>query len=277
MAGTKHKSNTELLAQGIANISSSLFGGLPATGAIARTATNIKAGAISPISGMMHALWLFLFMVALSPLIVKVPLAALSAILIVVAWNMSEIKHVQAIFRAPKSDVVVLLTTFFLTVLVDLNFAIQAGISLAAILFINSMMQSVRIHSINEEDETDDPDAITKKIVPSGVEVYEIKGPLFFGITEKFVDTLKNFEVPPKAFILRLRYVPIIDAAGLHALEIVHEKLQKGGAVLILSGVNKNVLTYIKKSKLNEKIGDANIVDHIDKALLIATQIAQNK
>jgi SulP family sulfate permease len=277
MAGTKHKSNTELLAQGVANISSSLFGGLPATGAIARTATNIKAGAISPISGMMHALWLFLFMVALSPLIVKVPLAALSAILIVVAWNMSEIKHVQAIFRAPKSDVVVLLTTFFLTVLVDLNFAIQAGISLAAILFINSMMQSVRIHSINEEDETDDPDAITKKIVPSGVEVYEIKGPLFFGITEKFVDTLKNFEVPPKAFILRLRYVPIIDAAGLHALEIVHEKLQKGGAVLILSGVNKNVLTYIKKSKLNEKIGDANIVDHIDKALLIATQIAQNK
>ena len=277
MAGTKHKSNTELLAQGVANVSSSLFGGLPATGAIARTATNIKAGAISPISGMMHALWLFLFMVALSPLIVKVPLATLSAILIVVAWNMSEIKHVKAIFRAPKSDVVVLLTTFFLTVLVDLNFAIQAGISLAAILFINSMMQSVRIHSIHEEDETDDPDAITKKIVPSGVEVYEIKGPLFFGIAEKFVDTLKNFEVSPKAFILRLRYVPIIDAAGLHALEIVHEKLQKEGAVLILSGVNKNVLTYIKKSKLNEKIGDTNIVDHIDKALLIATQINEEK
>lgn len=268
MAGTKHKPNTELLAQGVANIGSSIFGGLPATGAIARTATNIKAGAVSPISGIMHALWLLLFMIFLAPLIVKVPLAALSAILIVVAWNMSEIKHIQSIMKAPVADRVVLFVTFALTVLVDLNFAIQTGIALAAILFIHSMMQAVEIKSYNEEDEeNDDPDATSKKIIPDGVEVYEINGPLFFGIAEKLVDTLTLFEAPPKAFILRLRHVPMIDAAGLHALEILDQKLKDQASVLILSGVNKNVHTYLHKSKLDKKIGEANIVDHIDKAI----------
>ncbi|MFA6188896.1 MAG: sulfate permease [Sulfuricurvum sp.] len=268
MAGTKHKPNTELLAQGVANIGSSLFGGLPATGAIARTATNIKAGAVSPVSGIMHALWLLLFMIFLAPLIVKVPLAALSAILIVVAWNMSEIKHIQSIMKAPVADRVVLFVTFALTVLVDLNFAIQTGIALAAILFIHSMMQAVEIKSYNEEDEeNDDPDATSKKIIPDGVEVYEINGPLFFGIAEKLVDTLTLFEAPPKAFILRLRHVPMIDAAGLHALEILDQKLKDQDSVLILSGVNKNVHTYLRKSKLDKKIGEANIVDHIDKAI----------
>lgn len=268
MAGTKHKPNTELLAQGIANISSSIFGGLPATGAIARTATNIKAGAVSPVSGILHAFWLLLFMILLAPLIVKVPLAALSAILIVVAWNMSEIKHVQSIMKAPRADRVVLLVTFALTVLVDLNFAIQAGISLAAILFIHSMMQAVEIKSYDEKDEDDDdPDATSKKIIPSGVEVYEINGPLFFGIAEKLVDTLALFEAPPKAFILRLRHVPMIDAAGLHALEVLNQRLQDQHSILILSGVNKTVRMYIRNSKLDKKIGEANIVDHIDKAI----------
>lgn len=273
MAGTKHKPNTELLAQGVANIASSVFGGLPATGAIARTATNIKAGAVSPISGMMHAFWLFLFMILLAPLIVKVPLAALSAILIVVAWNMSEIKHIRSIMKAPRSDRVVLFVTFTLTVLVDLNFAIQAGISLAAILFIHSMMQAVEIKSYNEEDEeNDDPDATSKKIIPNGVEVYEINGPLFFGIAEKLIDTLALFEAPPKAFILRLRHVPMIDAAGLHALEVLNQRLQEQHSVLILSGVNKTVRMYIRNSKLDKKIGEANIVDHIDKAIYRATE-----
>ncbi|MBD3842324.1 MAG: STAS domain-containing protein [Campylobacterales bacterium] len=276
MAGTKHKSNTELLAQGVANVGSSIFGGLPATGAIARTATNIKAGAISPISGIMHSFFLFVFMMLLAPLIVKVPLAALSAILIVVAWNMSEIQHIKSILRAPRGDVFILLITFFLTVLVDLNFAIQAGISLSALLFINSMMQSTRIHSIDDEDETDDPDAITKKVVPNYVEVYEIKGPLFFGITEKLIDTLTSFETLPKVFILRLRYVPIIDAAGLHTLDIIYQRLHNNGGVLLLSGVNKNVSTYLKKSGLNKLIGDENILDHIDKALERANTIVSN-
>lgn len=273
MAGTKHKPNTELLAQGVANIASSIFGGLPATGAIARTATNIKAGAISPVSGIMHALWLLLFMILLAPLIVKVPLAALSAILIVVAWNMSEIKHIQSIMKAPRADRVVLVVTFALTVLVDLNFAIQAGISLAAILFIHSMMQAVEIKAYDEEDEeNDDPDATSKKTIPQGVEVYEINGPLFFGVAEKLVDILSLFESPPKAFILRLRHVPMIDAAGLHALEVLNQKLKDNHSVLILSGVNKTVQMYIRNSKLDKKIGEANIVDHIDKAIRRANE-----
>ncbi|MDP1785047.1 MAG: SulP family inorganic anion transporter [Sulfuricurvum sp.] len=273
MAGTKHKPNTELLAQGVANIASSIFGGLPATGAIARTATNIKAGAISPVSGIMHALWLLLFMILLAPLIVKVPLAALSAILIVVAWNMSEIKHIQSIMKAPRADRVVLVVTFALTVLVDLNFAIQAGISLAAILFIHSMMQAVEIKAYDEEEEeNDDPDATSKKTIPKGVEVYEINGPLFFGVAEKLVDILSLFESPPKAFILRLRHVPMIDAAGLHALEVLNQKLKDTHSVLILSGVNKTVQMYIRNSKLDKKIGEANIVDHIDKAIRRANE-----
>lgn len=273
MAGTKHKPNTELFAQGIANIASSIFGGLPATGAIARTATNVKSGAVSPVSGMFHALWLLLFMVLLSPLIVKVPLAVLSAILIVVAWNMAEIKHIQAIIKTPKADIFVLFVTFILTVLVDLNFAIQAGISLASILFINSMMKSVRIKSYTDEEETDDPDSILKKEVPVGVEVYEVQGPLFFGIVENFIDIFTNKEDTTKVFILRLRYVPLIDAAGLHAIEVVYDKLKEKDSHLILSGVTRKVDKYLKNTKLNEKIGKENIVDHIDKALLRALEL----
>ncbi|MDD5211313.1 MAG: SulP family inorganic anion transporter, partial [Sulfuricurvum sp.] len=273
MAGTKHKPNTELLAQGVANIASSIFGGLPATGAIARTATNIKAGAVSPVSGMMHALWLFGFMILLAPLIIKVPLAALSAILIVVAWNMSEIKHIKSIMKAPRADQVVLFVTFSLTVLVDLNVAIQTGIALASILFIHSMMNAVEIKAYNDEDEeNDDPDATSKKIIPKGVEVYEIKGPLFFGIAEKLVDTLLLFETPPRVFILRLRHVPMIDAAGLHALESLNTQLRIQASVLILSGVNKNVHNYMRKSGLCDEIGELHIVDHIDKAIAIAKE-----
>lgn len=268
MTGTRHKSNAELLGQGVANIASGIFGGLPATGAIARTATNIKAGARTPIAGIMHAVWLFIFMLLLAPLIVKVPLAALAAILMVVAWNMSEIKHVKEIMNAPKTDRIVLLLTFVLTVLVDLNFAIQAGIALASILFIDQMMKSTQIRAVLSEE--DDPDSIAHKIIPPQVEVYEIQGPLFFGVAEKLVDTLMLFERPPKVFILRMRYVPLIDAAGLHALEILHERLSHTDTQLILSGVNAQVHRFIMASHIDEKIGHANIVDHIDKAILRA-------
>ncbi len=271
MSGTRHKSNAELLGQGIANIASAIFGGLPATGAIARTATNVKAGARTPVAGMMHALWLFLFMLLLSPLIIKVPLAALAAILMVVAWNMSELKHVREIMQAPRSDRIVLIVTFLLTVLVDLNFAIQAGIALASILFIDQMMKATQIRSV--ESEEDDPDSIHHKSIRSGVEVYEIQGPLFFGVAEKLVDTLLLFETPPKIFILRMRYVPLIDAAGLHALEILHERLTHNDTVLILSGVNPQVRRFISQSHIDDKIGKENIVDHIDKAILRTNEI----
>lgn len=272
MAGTRHKPNAELLGQGIANVASAVFGGLPATGAIARTATNIKAGAKSPIAGIMHAVWLFVFMIILAPIIVKVPLAALSAILIVVAWNMAEIKHFRAIMNAPKADRVVLITTFILTVLVDLNFAIQAGIALASILFIDQMMKATEIKAINQEEESD-PDSTLNKKFPPNVEVYEINGPLFFGIAEKLVDTLNVLEIPPKVFILRMRYVPLIDSAGLHALEVLHDRLKGNGTILILSGVSKNINKFIIKSKLNEIIGNENICNHIDKAIIRANEI----
>jgi len=266
MAGTRHKPNAELLGQGVANIASAVFGGLPATGAIARTATNVKAGARTPVAGMMHAVWLFLFMVLFSPLIIKVPLAALAAILMIVAWNMSEIKHVREIMLAPRSDRIILIVTFLLTVLVDLNFAIQAGIALASILFIDQMMKTTQIRSV--ESEEDDPDSIHNKSIPNEVEVYEIQGPLFFGVAEKLVDTLMLFETPPKVFILRMRYVPLIDAAGLHALEVLQERFTHNQTVLILSGVNPQVRRFISQSHIDEKIGLENIVDHIDKALL---------
>lgn len=275
MSGTRHKSNAELLGQGIANIASGLFGGLPATGAIARTATNIKAGARTPVAGMMHAIWLFLFMLLLSPLIVKVPLAALAAILMVVAWNMSEIKHIKEIMQAPRTDRIVLLVTFLLTVLVDLNFAIQAGIALASILFIDQMMKSTQIRPM--ESEENDPDSTVNKAIPKGVEVYEIQGPLFFGVAEKLVDTLLLFEKPPQVFILRMRYVPLIDAAGLHALEVLHERLSHTGTRLILSGVNPQVEQFIRSSHIDETVGRENIVDHIDKALSRAAEIVKEK
>jgi SulP family sulfate permease len=271
MSGTRHKSNAELLGQGIGNIASAIFGGLPATGAIARTATNVKAGARTPVAGMMHALWLFLFMLLLSPLIVKVPLSALAAILMIVAWNMSEFKHVREIMQAPRSDRIVLILTFALTVLVDLNFAIQAGIALASILFINQMMKATQIRSV--ESEEDDPDSIHHKSIPEWVEVYEIQGPLFFGVAEKLVDTLSLFETPPKIFILRMRYVPLIDAAGLHALEVLHERLAQQQTRLILSGVNPQVRRFIAQSHIDEKIGVENIVDHIDKALIRTNEL----
>lgn len=265
MTGTRHKSNAELLGQGVANIASGIFGGLPATGAIARTATNIKAGARSPVAGMMHAFWLFIFMLLLAPLIVKVPLAALAAILMVVAWNMSELKHIREIMHAPRTDRIVLIVTFLLTVLVDLNFAIQAGIALASILFIDQMMKATQIRAVESEEE--DPDSIQNKTIPKEVEVYEIQGPLFFGVAEKLVDTLALFEKPCQVFILRMRYVPLIDAAGLHALEVLHERLHEKHTHLILSGVNPQVRKFIEKSHIDERIGKENIVDHIDKAL----------
>jgi sulfate permease, SulP family len=272
MTGTHHKSNAELFGQGAANIASSFFGGLPATGAIARTATNIKAGARTPIAGIMHALWLFLFMIFLAPLIVKIPLATLAAILIVVAWNMSEVKHVKEIMKAPRSDRIILIITFMLTILVDLNFAIQAGIALASILFIDSMMKVTKIRTFENEE---DPDSIDQKTIPQDVEVYEIQGPLFFGVAGKLVDISTLFKHPPKVFILRMRYVPLIDAAGLHALEILYERLTKQQTTLILSGVRQEVHSHILKASLNRLIGDENIVDHINKAITRASNLTQ--
>lgn len=275
MSGDKHKSNTELIAQGGANIASVVFGGIAATGAIARTATNIKSGAKSPLSGVFHALWLAVFMALLAPLIVKTPLAVLSAILMVIAWNMSEIKHFKSIFKAPRSDIAVLLTTFILTVTVDLNFAIQAGISLASILFIAKITEATEI-KVSLPDGYD-KDATSNKTIPDGVEVFEITGPIFFGIADKIKETLDIVKDRPKVLILRMRYVSVLDATGIHAIEELLGKLQKEGTSLVLSGVKENIKKALDKSGLTDGISEANIASNIDDAIVRSAEIIGEK
>lgn len=279
MTGDRHHSNKELMAQGVANIASVLFGGIAATGAIARTATNIKAGAYSPVSGVIHALMLLVFMFLFSKLIVLIPLATLAAILIVVAWNMSEFHHFKAIaLKSERNDMVVLLMTFFLTVLIDLNTGVQTGIMLAGLLFIKRMIDVTGIVDtkntigmpLDEDDEPiemDDANAISKKIVPKDVEVYEIDGPFFFGVADRLKNVLGEVSNPPKVFILRMRHVPMIDATGLHALEEFFDLCQSNGTILVLSGVNEHIKLKIRRLGFEKKIGLENITDNIDMAL----------
>jgi len=279
MTGDRHHSNKELMAQGAANIASVLFGGIAATGAIARTATNIKAGAYSPIAGVIHALMLLIFMFLFSKFIVLIPLATLAAILIVVAWNMSEFHHFKAIaLKSERNDMVVLLMTFFLTVLIDLNTGVQTGIMLAGLLFIKRMIDvtgivdtknTIGMH-LDEDDEpleVDDAHAISKKIVPKDVEVYEIDGPFFFGVADRLKNVLSEVSTPPKVFILRMRHVPMIDATGLHALEEFFDLCQGNGTILVLSGVNEHIKLKIRRLGFEKKIGLENITDNIDMAL----------
>ena len=283
MTGDRHHSNKELMAQGTANIASILFGGIAATGAIARTATNIKAGAYSPISGVIHALMLLVFMFLFSKFIVLIPLATLAAILIVVAWNMSEFHHFKAIaLKSERNDMVVLLMTFFLTVLIDLNTGVQTGIMLAGLLFIKRMIdvtgivdtkKSIGMHLDDEDDDddlmdmVDDANAISKKIVPQEVEVYEIDGPFFFGVADRLKNVLSEVSNPPKVFILRMRHVPMIDATGLHALDEFFDLCQGNGTILVLSGVNEHIKLKMRRLGFEKKIGLDNITDNIDMAL----------
>ncbi len=282
MTGRRHRSNMELIAQGIANIASPIFGGIPATGAIARTATNIKNGGRTPVAGIIHAITLLLIFLFFGKWAALIPMATLAGILITVAYNMSEWHTFIKLFRSTKSDIAVLLITFSLTVLVDLTVAIEVGVVLAAFLFMKRMVEVTEVNALTksigaEDDESDDPNAISKRNVPSGVEVYEIYGPFFFGAAEKFKDTLREFERPPQILILRMRYVPIIDATGLRVLEDLFHRLKKSKTTLILSGVNSNLLMTLKQSGIVERIGQENIVGHIDLALARAEDIFKIK
>lgn len=280
MTGDRHHSNKELMAQGFANIASVIFGGIAATGAIARTATNIKAGAYSPIAGVIHALMLLVFMFLFTKWIVLIPLATLAAILIVVAWNMSEFHHFKAIaLKSERNDTIVLLMTFFLTVLIDLNTGVQTGIMLAGLLFIKRMIDVTGIIdtkksigvALDEDDdespEVDDAHAISKKVVPKDVEVYEIDGPFFFGVADRLKNVLAEVSTPPKVFILRMRHVPMVDATGLHALEEFFDLCQSNGTILVLSGVNEHIKLKMRRLGFEKKIGVDNITDNIDMAL----------
>ncbi|MBA2862859.1 SulP family inorganic anion transporter [Methanococcus maripaludis] len=279
MTGYKHNSNKELVGQGIANIGSALFGGIPATGALARTATNIKAGATSRLSGIIHAIMLFLFMLLLSPLILKIPLATLSAILVVVAWNMAEVKHFKSIlFKSPKRDRLVLLVTFLLTVFVNLNTAIQIGMLLAVIVFMQRLIEVSEVSNLKTVPQDEDPDSITLKDVPPCIEVYEVNGPFFFGIADKFKSTLNVVaKRKPSAIILRMRNVPLIDATGIKHLEEFIESSEKQNICLIISGADYKLKTKFEKYALTEKIGKENICENIDSALVRAREIIKIK
>jgi SulP family sulfate permease len=272
MIGTRHKSNMELVAQGVGNIGSVIFGGLPATGAIARTATNVKSGARTPVAGMIHALTLLGVLVAFAPLAVHIPLAALSGILMIVAWNMSEIDQFRALLRTPRSDVVVLLSTFALTVVIDLTIAVQVGVVMAALLFIRRMSEVANVGVVTREfqdrEEQADPNAIGKRSVPPGVEVFEINGPFFFGAAETFRDTLRALKSRPKVLIVRMRQVPVIDATGLHLLEELYNQCHRDGTHVVLSGVHAQPLFALQRTELWEHLGgETNVFGNIDDAL----------
>ena len=279
MTGSHHKSNTELVGQGVANILSGFFGCIPATGAIARTATNVRAGGVTPLSGMIHAVFLCLFILFFSFLIEIIPMAALAGVLLVVSVDMMGIKNMANLLSSPKSDVIVLLTTFILTIIIDLTAAVQVGVVLAALLFMKRMSDVTSMGKINfdasEKTAHDiaDPDATSNKNIPEGVEVYEINGPFFFGVADMLINTLEHIGKTPKVFILRMRNVPAIDATGEHALENFYNTCKKAGTQLVLSGVNPVPYETLKKMHFIEMIGEENVTNHIDKALIRTREI----
>ena len=282
MTGRKHRSNMELIAQGVANIASPLFGGIPATGAIARTATNIKNGGLTPIAGIIHAVVLLLIMLFFGKWAALIPMATLAGILVVVAYNMSEWHHFVKLLKSPKMDIAVLLVTFFLTVLVDLTVAIQAGVVLAALLFMKRMSDVTQVGYITsmvgfeEEDEEDakaDPNNINKFSVPKGVEVFEVNGPFFFGAAERFKHTLNLIVKKPKVLILRTRTVLAMDATALHALEEVYDMTKREGSVLVLAGIHAQPMIAMDKAGFLDKVGVENVFESIGDALKRARAI----
>lgn len=278
MTGGRHKPNVELLAQGAANIGSALFGGIPATGAIARTATNVKSGARTPMAGIVHAATLALVLLLAAPLASAIPLASLAGILVLVSYDMSEIGHFRSLLHAPRGDILVLLSTFMLTILVDLTVAVEVGIVLAALLFIRRMSEVTNVGIITRElrgdrDEEFDPNAIAVRNVPKDVEVFEIQGPFFFGAADQFQEVIRRIERPVPIIILRLRHVPAIDATGLHVLRGFSQQCKRTGTRLILSGVHAQPLFAMQRSDLWQEIGPENVFGNIDDALNHAREL----
>ncbi|GAB3017160.1 sulfate permease [Niabella terrae] len=264
MIGGRHKSNMELVAQGIANIGSAVFGGIPATGAIARTATNIKNGGRTPVAGIVHGLTLLLIMLFAGRWAVLIPLPALAAILIVVAYNMSEWESFRRVLRGPANDRVVLLVTFLLTVFVDLTVAIEIGMILAAFLFIRHMIKVSSVGPwLNDSEESQ-----VAEELPEGLQVFEISGPLFFGAADKFREAMRFMHPSPEVLILRMGEVPVIDATGIYALREIHRELVRKGSRLILSDITSpSVLGDLRKARLLFAIGKANVTPNLEQAL----------
>ena len=279
MIGKRHRSNMELVATGIANVASGLFGGLPATGAIARTAANIENGGRTPVAGMAHALFLLIMMLCLMKYIGLIPMTSLAALLFLVAYRMSDWRSFTALFKAPASDIAILLTTFTLTVVEDLVVAIEFGLVLAAVLFMKRMSDVYQI--TNEDDDIFDEvrrrDDIDTKIIAQHVSVYEINGPFFFGAAAKFLDTLENHK-ECKVLVLRMRSVPAIDATGYHALERMYNRCQKEGVQIVLSHVQKHVLSTLNQYRFIQKIGgESHVCKNIDAALKKAESLVNQQ
>jgi SulP family sulfate permease len=275
MIGGRHKSNMELVAQGVANLASPIFGGIPATGAIARTATNVRTGGRTPLAGMTHAVTLLLILVFFGKWASMVPLCALAAILVVVAYHMSEWRSFAGLLRAPRSDLVVLLLTFGLTVFVDLTVAVQVGIVVASLLFMKRMSDLTHVQGITagDGDEEDAVPDVRRQDIPPGVEVYEVNGPFFFGAADKIKDVLTEIARPPKVFILRMRNVPAIDATGIHALEQMAKKCRHQGTALILTEVRHQPLRAIVRAGKLDALGGRT---HLAKTFEIALEWARH-
>lgn len=279
--GDRHHSNTELIAQGIANIVSPIFGGIPATGAIARTMTNINNGGRSPISGIVHAVVLLLILLFLMPLAQYIPMACLAGVLVIVSYNMSGWRTFLALIKNPKSDVTVLLTTFFLTVIFDLTVAIEVGLLIACVLFMKRVMETTEISVIRDEiDPNKESDLEVHEehlTLPKGVEVYEINGPYFFGIATKFEEIMSQLGDRPKIRIIRMRKVPFIDSTGIHNLTNLCVMSQKENIHIILSGVNDKVHKVLERSGFYELLGEDNICSNINEAVAKARESVEKK
>ena len=274
VTGDRHRSNTELIAQGAANII------VPVTGAIARTMTNINNGGSTPVAGLIHAAVLLLILLFLGPLTRHIPMACLAGVLVVVSYNMSEWRTFRSLLKNPAHDVMVLLVTFFLTVIFDLTIAIEIGLLLAMVLFMRRMMETTQVSvstdrlDLSADSEIRHDDEVLK--IPSGVEVYEIDGPFFFGVANKFDECMKQLSTKPRIRIIRMRKVPFIDSTGLHNLESLCRLSQREHIHIILSGVNDQVRAMIMKSRMDERIGRENICGDIHEALARAADTLQN-
>lgn len=272
MVNSRHRSNMELIAQGAGNITSALFGGIPATGAIARTAANVKNGGRTPIAGMVHSVVLLLILVILMPYAALIPMPAIAAILFMVAYNMCEWrKFVYLCKTAPKSDIIVLVLTFILTVVFDLVVAIEVGILLAAILFMKRMSEVTEVEGWKYVDDEDDPDSLSLRKVPDHTHVYEISGPMFFAAANKILGI--TLDEKDNCLILRMRSVSAIDATAMHSLEELYEKCKKRNIQIILSHVNEQPLHVMQKAGFDKKIGQENMCVHIDDALKRANEL----
>jgi len=266
--GDRHNSNQELMAQGLANIIIPFFGGIPCTGAIARTMTNINNGGRSPIAGIIHAFVLLMILLFLGPLTKYIPMACLAGVLVVVSYNMSEWRQFKALLKMPKSDVAVLLITFFLTVIFDLTIAIEVGLVLAIILFMRRIMETSQVSVLDEDMKLDGYSEVDEKLtIPDGVAVYEVNGPFFFGVANKFEEQMDLLGIHPKVRIIRMRKVPFIDTTGVRNLKNLCKSAKREGIITVLSGVNPRVHDVLDQANFNDLIGEENICPDIYAAL----------